>query len=102
MNEHAKLHITAPMLHVYRLAAIAFNAAFLFFAVADFTSFRAADLTRLAFDGIPFFVVLHLATTVRFFAVVFRFTVRFAAVFVAVRLLAICFFVFFMALYMID
>jgi hypothetical protein len=60
----------------YKLAAIAFNAAFLFFGVADLTNFKAADLTRLALDDVLFFAVLRFVV-VRFFAVVLRFAVVF-------------------------
>ena len=79
----------------YKLAAIAFKAAFLFFGDADFTNFKAADLMRFVLDdflfaGLRFAVVLftdgsELTTGgfcfADFFAVVFlRLTVRFFVV----------------------
>jgi hypothetical protein len=68
------------LLITYRLAAMAFNAAFLFFDDADFTSFNAADLTRLVRVDVPFLARFRL-TVVGFsavcLAVVLRFTVRF-------------------------
>jgi hypothetical protein len=46
----------------YKLAAIAFKAAFLFFDDADLTNFNAADLTRLA--GVDFLLFEVLRFTV--------------------------------------
>jgi hypothetical protein len=74
----------------YRLAAIAFKAAFLFLAVADFTNFNAADLTRLVVADVPFLAGLRFGvalrfTAVRFFAVVLRLADCFAVDFLRVK-----------------
>jgi hypothetical protein len=68
----------------YKLAAIAFKAAFLFFGVADLESLKAADLTRLALGDVRFLTVLRLVV-VRFFAVVLRLVVRFTFDFLRVK-----------------
>jgi hypothetical protein len=68
----------------YKLAAIALNAAFLFFDDADFTNFNAADLTRLVLDDFLLTAVLLpvvVCAFAVFFAVVLRFAVRLVVVF---------------------
>ena len=67
---------------IYRLATMAFNAAFLFFVVDDVTRRMAADFTRLVDDDVRFFAVGFFVV----FLAVLRFTVFFAVDFLVFRL----------------
>jgi len=70
----------------YRLAAIAFRAAFLFFCVADLASLKAVDFTRLTLDDFLLLAVLRLVV-VRFLVVVLRFADRFTDDFLLILLM---------------